>query len=468
MSDSSETAVSPSAGDLSSSSLTQQVLVLALPALGEQALNYAVGLFDTWLAGRPSVVAESIGTATSAVGLAAYVSWLASLVFALVGTGTTALVSRAFGADDKPLLIRVLNVSLAWAGVLGLIVAVGQYALAPWFADLQNLHGIGREIGIHYLRVDAVGEFFFSFCLVGLAAFRGVGDMRSPMLILGLVNLINMVVSPALVFGWWGEPWGASGIVGGTVVARVLGGLVVLAVLLRGRRDLVLRLPDWRLNAPETARILRIGVPALVDGLLMWSGHFAFLMIVSRLAGGATPDANRAAHIIGIQVEGLTYLPASAWGYASMALIGQALGAGQSVRALAVGHTAVRHGMLLAFAAAIFYVVASPWLYASLTDDAAVQAVGVPALRVLAFYQVPLSAMIIYIFSMRGAGDTRGPLVINLVGIFGVRLPLGYLFGITFDGGLIGVWSAMSIDVALRCVVAWRYFSSGRPLATKV
>jgi MATE family multidrug resistance protein len=455
-------------GEASSASLTRQVLVLALPALGEQALNYAVGLFDTWLAGRPAIVAESAGTATSAVGLAAYVSWLASLIFALVGTGTTALISRAWGAGDTAQLNRVLNVSLAWAGILGLIVAVGQFTLAPHFADLQNMHGIGRDIGVNYLRVDAVGEFFMAFCLVGTAAFRGVGDMRTPMLVLGVVNAVNMIVSPALVYGWFGTPWGAAGIVGGTVVARVLGGLIVLGVLLRGQRDLVLRLGEWRLNTPETPRILRIGLPALVDGLLMWSGHFAFLMIVSRLAGGATPDANRAAHIIGIQVEGLTYLPASAWGYASMALIGHALGAGRPAQALAVGHTAARHGMFLALAAAIFYAAASPWIYAALTDDAAVQAVGIPAMRVLAFYQVPLSAMIIYIFSMRGAGDTRGPLVINLVGIFGVRLPLGYLFGITLDGGLIGVWSAMSIDVALRCLVAWRYFASGRPLAVHV
>lgn len=468
MSASDASADAPSAVSDAPGSLTRHVLALALPALGEQALNYAVGLFDTWLAGRPSLVAESSGTATSAVGLAAYVSWLASLIFALIGTGTTALISRAYGADDRALLSRVLNVSLAWAGIVGLVVAGGQYAFAPFLADLQNLHGVGRDIGIHYLRVDAVGEFFFAFCLVGTAAFRGVGDMRTPMLVLGCVNLVNMIVSPALVFGWFGTPWGAEGIAGGTVVARILGGLLVLSVLFFGHRDLALRFPEWRLKSPETLRILRIGLPALIDGILMWCGHFAFFMIVSRLGGGASPDANRAAHIIGVQVEGLTYLPASAWGYAAMALIGQALGAGQPDRAMRVAQTAVRHGMCLAFAAAVFYAVASPWLYAALTDDVTVRTVGVPALRVLAVYQIPLSAMIIYIFSMRGAGDTRGPLLINLVGIFGIRLPLGYLFGITLDGGLIGVWTAMSIDVSVRCLVAWRYFATGRSLVTHV
>jgi multidrug resistance protein, MATE family len=452
-----------------SAGVSASVLSLALPALGEQSLNYFVGLFDTWLAGRPEVVAESLGTATSAVGLAAYVSWLASLIFALVATGTTALVSRAYGAGDERLVGRVLTVSLAWAGLLGLVVAAGLFGLAPWFAELQNMTGVGRDIAVLYLRADAVGEFFYAFCLVGIAAFRGVGDMRTPMLVLGGVNVVNMVVSPALVYGWFGlAPWGSTGIVGGTVLARILGGLVVLAVLVKGERGLRLTLADWSPFSPEALRILRVGLPAAIDGSLMWSGHFLFLMIVSRLSGGASPDANRAAHIIGMQVEGLTYLPASAWGYAAAALIGQSLGAGDAARALAIGHVAVRQCLVFGLFGAACYALGSPWIYGLLTDDVTVRAIGIPAMRVLAFYQLPLVTMIVYLYAMRGAGDTRGPLLINLAGIFGLRLPLGYLIGIVFDGGLIGVWAAMSIDVTIRSLVASWYFASGRPLKTVV
>src|SRR5436190_21835376 len=82
------------------SKLRQSVLTLALPALGEQLLNFCVSLFDTYLAGQVSTPAHEIGIYTTTVGIAAYISWLATLIFSLVGTGTTALVSRSRGAVD--------------------------------------------------------------------------------------------------------------------------------------------------------------------------------------------------------------------------------------------------------------------------------------------------------------------------------------------------------------------------------
>src|SRR5262245_39566636 len=79
----------------------QRVLALALPALGEQLLNFCVSLFDTYLAGRVTTGTYEVGAYTTTVGIASYISWLATLVFALVGTGTTALVARARGAGDR-------------------------------------------------------------------------------------------------------------------------------------------------------------------------------------------------------------------------------------------------------------------------------------------------------------------------------------------------------------------------------
>src|SRR5262245_60135955 len=86
---------------LDRTALRRRVFALALPALGEQLLNFCVSLFDTWLAGQVSTGTHETGVYTTTVGIAAYVSWLASLIFLLVGTGTTALVARAHGAGDN-------------------------------------------------------------------------------------------------------------------------------------------------------------------------------------------------------------------------------------------------------------------------------------------------------------------------------------------------------------------------------
>jgi putative MATE family efflux protein len=391
------------------------------------------------------------------------------LIFGLVGTGTTALVSRAIGAGDIALARRVTNVSLALGAFLGVGVSVGLFVLAPTFATMQDLTGKSREIAVEFLRVEALGEFFYVFCLVGCAALRGAGDMRTPMLLLGLVNAVNMFVSPMLVFGWFGlEPWGITGVVAGTFVARVSIGLLTLLALVGGAGGLALTRDLFRPFSAEASRIMKIGGPAVVDGLLMWSGHFLFLMIVSRLTGGATPSANRAAHMIGIQVEGLTYLAASAWGYAAASLIGRFIGAGLPGHAIRAGHMAARHVAGVAMLGSMCFFFGSEAIYGLMTTEAEVREVGTRAMRVLAVYQIPLTMMIVYIFCMRGAGDTRAPALINTLGIFFVRLPLGYLFGIVWDGGLIGAWIGMSCDVALRWACAWWYFSRGHSVRTEV
>src|SRR5258707_2179980 len=120
-------------------SLRRRVLTLAIPALGEQFLNFCVSLFDTYLAGQVSTGEHGVGVYTTTVGIAAYISWLATLIFSLVGTGTTALVARSRGAGDVDEANRFANRSLTLVGVLGLVVFAILTWLAPYYAEMQQL-----------------------------------------------------------------------------------------------------------------------------------------------------------------------------------------------------------------------------------------------------------------------------------------------------------------------------------------
>jgi Na+-driven multidrug efflux pump len=108
------------------------------------------------------------------------------------------------------------------------------------------------------------------------------------------------------------------------------------------------------------------------------------------------------------------------------------------------------------------------WIYAVMTREAAVREIGIPALRFLSWYQIPLAVMVVYIYAIRGAGDTRAVMFINIFGVICIRLPVGYLFGIVCSGGLIGAWSGMCVDVLFRMIAATLYFRRGRWVHTKV
>lgn len=459
----------PLRAELSRGDLRRALFRLALPALGEQMLNYCVALFDTFLAGRMSHLGIEVGLSTSAVGIAAYMDWLATLLFSLVGIGTTALVSRAAGRGSSHESQLFTNQSLTLATLLGCLVFALFYFLAPGYALLQGMTGESFRVVVHYLRTEAVGQLFFGVCLIGSAALRGMGDMRTPMVVLGIVNVINICVSSTLVFGWGPiSSWGIDGIVTGTIVARIAGGLLMLATLIRGKSGLRIRLDQMLLRRDVVLRILKIGIPAAIDGTLMWVGHSLFLMIIARLGTAAEGKAILAAHMIGVQAEGLTFLPAVAWGAAAATMIGQSLGAGDVVRARRAGHEAARQCGFVTVTGSMAYLFGASAIYHIMTSEPGVWAVGIPALRLLALYQLPLALLVIYMSALRGAGDTRSPMVINTCGILFIRLPLGYLFGIVLNGGLMGAWSAMLVDVAVRALLAVLRYRQGRWVETKV
>ncbi len=439
------------------------MLILALPVLIEQLLSFGVGMVDTYLAAMSA-------DATTAVGSAAYVGWLASLIISFIATGTTALVSRHWGAGERHTANVVANRSIAMAAVMGVLVFSLVYLGAPLFADMQNMDGETYGIVVRYLRLDGIGLIFTSITLVGAAALRGSGDMRTPMMILGVVNVLNVIVSWTLVHGAGPFPaLGIDGIVAGTVVARFSGGMLMLLVLARGRGGLQLHRRELHLQGSEVTRIMRIGLPAAAEGIIMWSGNFLFLMIVARLAGeGEFSKPYFAAHMIGIRVEALTYLPAVAWGHAAATMVGQSLGAGDPRRAYRAGQTAVLQCGLLAAALTLGYYFGAEWIYNVLTHDATVREIGVPAFQFMALFQIPLTMSIIYVLALHGAGETRYPLLFTMIGVILVRVPLGYLCGIVLQGGLIGAWVGMNADVTVRAVLLFVRFTWGGWQTTRV
>jgi putative MATE family efflux protein len=434
------------------------LLLLALPVLAEQMLNTFVGLFDTWLAGRIS------SAATSAVGLAAYVSWLGTMIVMLVGTGTTALVARHKGAGASEQANRCTNQSVTLAAMLGFFLFVLLYTVAPLLAAYSRLSGDAFDVAVTYLRIDSFGHIFMGLILVGCAALRGVGDMRTPMLIFAAINGVNILASCVFVYGL---EMGVNGIVGGTIISRGVGAVIMLTLLIRGCAGLILIRSQLSFVWARAWRILRIGIPAATDGAVLWIGHFIFLAIIARAYDGLLGQACFAAHIIAIRVEALVYLPAVAWGAATATMIGQSLGHGDPLRAKRAGLEAVLQCGLLSVMMAAFFYMAASWIFEQMTIDPLVRAAGVGPFRVLALFQPLLIISIVLIHGLRGAGDTRVPLLITILGVL-LRLSVGYYFCMIAGWGLIGAWMGMFGAMAWRATAAAAHFLSGRWITTRV
>ncbi len=451
------------------------VLMLAWPTLVQQLLVFAVNLFDGLMAGRFQNVAGQEQIATQAAQTTAnYLAWFLSSCTILVSVGATALVARLLGGGDRRGAVHACNQSILLGVVMGVCGGVAGYFGLPYILEALQLHGETAEFAAAFLRPLFVLLTFQVVESVGVAALVGAGDTVTGMLVLGGVALINMPLTWLFFTGWGPIPaLGFAGIGLGTAVAHALGGLAVLGVLLRGRAGLRLH---WRLLWPNGAlirRLLWVSVPAGLDSLSLAVGQLWFLSIVN----GALDDTAKAAQGIAIRWESLSFLSGAAFGTAAMALVGQNLGAGRPTHAARSGWTAFAlGGVWMALMGAVFYVLAPEMfgLFCPKPEQAPIIAVGVQVLRLVALAQPALAAAIIFTASLRGAGDTRVPVLFTWFGFFGVRIPLTYLLACNqinlgplgvwhgFGLGLWGAWLAMFIDLWVRGLFFLGRFAGAR------
>ncbi len=448
--------------------LKKQIFLLALPTFFQQFLTFCVGMFDTWLSGQID------SAATSAIGVSAYFGWLGSLVVSTVGIGTAAVVARHCGAAEPEKANHVMNVSLLVAVLLSLSVSVGMYTGAPWIVDLFQLTGRTADIGLNYLRLDSLGHLLTGITIVGASALRGSGNMRSPMMVLGAVSILNIIASLLAVYGVGPgcgidvsvpliPAMGVYGIAAGTVTARLAGGLLMLGVLMIGSDPLKLKLLLLRPDFEVIRRLVKLGAFAAGDSVINWFGQVGFLIIIKQIQiPGISADAIFAAHIVGIQVEAITYLPAMAWGQAAGTMIGQCLGARKIGRAFRSGIVAAIQCSLFGLLITVIFFFGAERIYGLMHTDPGVVSTGTPAFQAMAGFQVPLIVFLVLRSGLHGAGDTRWPMFVTTIGLFTLRLPLAWLMGVCWNWGLLGAWMGMFADILFRCfAISFRYLKAG-------
>jgi putative MATE family efflux protein len=443
-------------------------LRLALPVLAEQVLHMLVGFSDTWLAGQFMGPAE-----IAAMGIMNYLLWFHYVLFGLVGIGATAMVARFVGAGDPVSARRVVHQALLLGAVLAAIVTSAGITWAADFVHLLELRGDAAARVTRFLSIYLWATPVIMLQEVGIACLRGAGDTVSGLITMVVVNLVNITVSWSLVLGWGPFPeLGWDGLAIGTTTASVVGGLTMLGWLVHGRAGLRLAARELTPDISLMRRLLRIGLPGGADTLAIVGCHLAYVSIINSLGEQAT-----AAHGIGVRIESVTYLPGFAFQVAAATMVGQYLGAKDVRRARRAVLDALVVGGGVMMAAGVFLYVAPGAITRFFLRDDQGGVIDLTA-RLLPIVAAAIPALaVISIFSgaLRGAGDTRVPIIFTFVGLVLVRLPLAaYLAHASFtlplvettfagrDLGVAGAWYAMVIDVTLRCVLfTARYFHGG-------
>ena len=442
----------PPIGDLSHLGDERQigrlVMRMAWPAILENALQTLLGIVDTIMVAR-------LGNEAVA-GVGAGTQWLFlffSIVFGL-STGSVVLVARAIGAGDPMAANRAMRQSVLFGVAAGLLFTLFGLIAAESAMGLLGASGEVARIGASYLRIIALGGVLTATALVLSAVLRAAGDTRTPMLATAVANVINAVVAYGLIFGQLGLPTlGPDGSAWGLNAARVVAFVMLVAVLARGRGSLKLDLRGWLPDPAILGRIARFGAPTAFEQVILMTSFMAFSMIAIQLGTVAF-----ATQRITFNAITISFLPAFGFAIAATTLTGQALGAGRPDLAERSAWVAVRLAALWMGGMALVYFFAGEPLLRVFTSDPAVLAVGVPALQVIALATPTWSVGMVLSGALRGAGDTRFPLITTTITGWAIRVPIGFVCGLTLGLGLPGVYAGTLGDALVgSALVVWRY-----------
>jgi putative MATE family efflux protein len=444
--------------------LRTRVWGLALPAIGEQLLALGVGVSDTFLAGHLSTSAMAhLGydraTALAAVGAASTAVWVVINAFFAINIGVTALVARATGAGDRSLAARAAGQGALLGACVGLAMIVLAVPLATVITHILGVDGQIADLAASYIRVFSLALPATGIASASTAAMRGAGDARRPLAVMLAVNGANVIGSWTLMNGLPAlgiAPIGVLGSACGAAAGWTLGAVLAFFLLWRAHpRAPQLSRAALRPDREIALRVLRVGLPSAAEISVFQIGIVTFGRVVVSL-GPAAYAANTTMNT----VESLGTLPGFGFAVATTALVGQALGAGDPQLAVRAVWAALRPCVTVMGAIGLLALVLPRVLLGLFVADASVLDAGALAMRISCL-TLPASGMaFIFNGALRGAGDTRFPVVVRATGTWGIRLPLA--LGLITLLALPGARIAMALDFWAQASLSYWRFRSGR------
>jgi putative MATE family efflux protein len=447
--------------ELSFAARGRRILALSLPVALSGQLDNFVGLIDIFMVGH-------LGAASiSAVGIANVIAMVVTIAMVSVTTGAFALVAQAIGAGDVIKASATAKQSFTLVTLVGGVLSLVGIAITPAALTFLSPTAEVAALGGPYLRLFFSGLVFLTLNFALSSCLYGAGDTRTPLLISALISTVKVGCSYLLIFGVWGLPaMGVEGAAAGTVIGRGCGVVAGFVALYSGRYRLRL-LPEtsYRLDASVARRILRIGIPAALQGVFRNGSNILFVKMLA-MTGAAT--AAVAAFSIGNQVERILRRSSLAFGTAATTLVGQDIGAGRIDEAERWGWaTVVVGGVGLAVVGVPFVLGAGPFM-AAFTDAPEVVDMGVRYLWALVLAEPFMCASITAGGALRGAGDTRSPLYYTVVAQWLIRLPVGYVLAFSLGWDVDGLWAALVVFSVLQGGLTLRKFASGTWKSLKI
>jgi putative MATE family efflux protein len=433
----------------------RDIVRIGWPAFLELMLMQLVGMFD-------QIQVGTLGPyAISAVGMANQPRFLLMTAFMSMNTGMMAMVARARGQKDRDRARMMLRQGIILNTISGIVLSILGYIFARSLVLLMGgKDPMVIDAAVRYFRVGQFGMLQIALTSAFTSAFRGIGNSRISLIYNTISNLVNVFLNYCLIGGHLGFP--RLEIVGAalaTVIGQTVAFIIALVAITKKSNYVYISFEkgNFKPNRLALQDIVHIGLPAAGEQLIMRAGMILYTRVVAGL--GTTMHAT---HMICMNIQALSFMNGQAFAVSSTSLVGQSLGKHRPDMAQAYSKRRQNTGFVVAAIFAAIFVFFGRNIVSLYTDVDEVINMGAEILLMVAVMQPFQASQLILAGSMRGAGDTRVVAYITGFTMLIVRPLTAYVLVNKMHMGLVGAWIAMMADQALRTILVFARYRSGK------
>jgi putative MATE family efflux protein len=423
---------------------------LAAPSITANLMFSMVAMVQTKFVGgmgAPSV---------AAVGAGQRVFFALQALLMAIGVGTTALVARSWGAGQQEEASRMTSSSLMLGGLVGLVLMVFGMVFSHQIAGVFGLDEHAAQLAsrnIFWLAAFIIG---FAIDIILSSALRAAGNAWTPLLFGLAVNLVNLPLLYAFILGKFGAPrMGAAGAPFASGLSFLLCGAVLVSLWMRQKLTIKFY-PGDLFQKARYQRLLHIGYPVALEQLVLQFGFFLFVSLIGHYYGTEA----FAAYNVGVNMLNAAMVVGSGFSIAGATLVGQHLGAGDVEGAERSGWRACSMAVAAMSVIGLLTVFNAPSLARFFLGSDEIAVLRTTEFVYIMGAMLPLLGVDMAIGgSLRGAGDTRFPLMTSFLGLIGMRCALAATFAF-FHLPVIWVYSSIIGDYMLKgTLLIWRFKS---------
>ena len=435
--------------DLTQGSIFKNLIYLAWPIALSNVLQDSFSVVDMIFVGK--LGAEAI----SAVDMSSNLQRLISVLSLGVSTGTVVLVSQSIGAQQQEQGENIAMQALILSLVCPLAIACVGFPLAEFGLRLIGAEEEVVRLGVPYLRITLIGGIMMFLSMTLGSIFRAGGDSVTPMIVMIVSTVLNIVLDPLLIFGIWKFPrLGVAGSAYASVIGRTAGVVVFFYLCFIGRSIISLKHVERRIDLSAMRQILRLGIFSSMQGFLRHASRLGFIRVVAIYGTNAV-----AAYAICMRLRILVMHLGFGFANAVSPMVGQNIGAGQIDRAEKAANLASGLATILMAALGSFLFLFPHLFIRIFTQDMEVITTGAVYLRYLSATFAFIAISIVFGRALNGAGDTVSPMVMTFICQLGVGLLLVIL--LSFLVGLKGVWIGIALSNVVQGLLMWWWFRRG-------